>query len=72
MCCLDIFELNLTDRSLLAVASVCSLGKLCRALTRIIDTVAGFSFAHRSTDACSIIALQLLSVNKAMRPPKVC
>ena len=43
MCCLDIFELNLTDRSLLAVASVCSLGKLCRALTRIIGTVAGFT-----------------------------
>ena len=43
LCFLDIFELNLVDRSLLAVASVCSLGKLCRALTRIIDTVAGFT-----------------------------
>ena len=42
MCCLDVFELNLTDRRLLAIASVCCLGKLYRALTRIIDTVADF------------------------------
>ena len=38
MCCLDVFELNLTDRRLLTIRSVCCLGEPYRALARIIDT----------------------------------
>ena len=38
MSCLDVFELNLTDRRLLTIRSVCCLGEPYRALARIIDT----------------------------------